>query len=293
MLQPNPYLLSNPDDYCRWRDQKLQQYDRPIDPIVEISNPQTLSAHEHQQITSLCQRYNFAIFSCHTPPVEPKPFVHRLGQAFGLTHLDGNLCADQDNISALQVSSTADDKRQDYIPYSNKPLSWHTDGYYNPPEHTIYGMILYCAQNAASGGSNALLDHEIAYLLLREANPDYIMALMQPNTMTIPANEIEAKAIRPLQTGPVFSVTPQTKLHMRYTARQHSIIWYDNDQTAQARAQLSQILHDNPYCFQATLQPGQGLICNNILHNRSGFQNNAQQHRLIYRARYYDRILKS
>jgi len=40
------------------------------------------------------------------------------------------------------------------------------------------------------------------------------------------------------------------------------------------------------------LAPGQGLICNNVLHNRTGFTDDMDKGiaRLVYRARYYDRI---
>jgi len=39
-----------------------------------------------------------------------------------------------------------------------------------------------------------------------------------------------------------------------------------------------------------TLQPGMGLLCNNVLHDRSGFTDDPARPRLIYRARYHDRI---
>ena len=40
------------------------------------------------------------------------------------------------------------------------------------------------------------------------------------------------------------------------------------------------------------LQPGEGLISNNALHCRSGFRDDPAtgRTRLVYRARYYDRI---
>ena len=38
------------------------------------------------------------------------------------------------------------------------------------------------------------------------------------------------------------------------------------------------------------LQPGMGLLCNNVLHDRSAFSDDPARPRLIYRARYYDRI---
>ena len=51
---------------------------------------------------------------------------------------------------------------------------------------------------------------------------------------------------------------------------------------------------DSPYIFRATLQPGMGLLCNNVLHTRTGFNDLAgHPRRLLYRARYFDRIANS
>ena len=46
----------------------------------------------------------------------------------------------------------------------------------------------------------------------------------------------------------------------------------------------------SPYIHRVTLQPGMGLLCNNVLHDRSAFTDDPARPRLIYRARYYDRI---
>lgn len=49
---------------------------------------------------------------------------------------------------------------------------------------------------------------------------------------------------------------------------------------------------DSDWILRHRLQPGQGLICNNVLHNRTSFENgDADQQRLIFRGRYYDRLL--
>jgi hypothetical protein len=45
----------------------------------------------------------------------------------------------------------------------------------------------------------------------------------------------------------------------------------------------------SPWHFKGKLEAGQGLLCNNVLHTRSGF-NDGEQSRLLYRARYFDRI---
>ena len=45
------------------------------------------------------------------------------------------------------------------------------------------------------------------------------------------------------------------------------------------------------HIFRARLEPGMGLLCNNVLHDRSAFTDDpTHPPRLLYRARYYDRI---
>jgi hypothetical protein len=84
---------------------------------------------------------------------------------------------------------------------------------------------------------------------------------------------------------------PGGQLHMRYTDRSRSIEWRDDPLTREAVAALKQILHgDSPYRFTGTLQSGQGLISNNVLHTRSGFEDDDAHPRILYRARYFDRI---
>jgi alpha-ketoglutarate-dependent taurine dioxygenase len=97
---------------------------------------------------------------------------------------------------------------------------------------------------------------------------------------------------RPAQTGPVFSVDAGA-LHMRFTARTRSIEWRPDDTTRAAVQFLNRILDaDSPYVFALRLEGGQGLVCNNVLHNRSAFTDDEARGlgRLVYRARYSDRI---
>jgi hypothetical protein len=154
-------------------------------------------------------------------------------------------------------------------------------------------MLLHCAQPAISGGESLLMDHEIAYILLREANPAYITALMHSQAFTIPANELNGQIIRAAQTGPVFSLDSAGHLHMRYSARQKNVIWRDDALTQEAAAFLLKLWQeDSPYKIRYTLKAGEGLICNNILHCRTAFKDseNPEQKRLLYRGRYYERV---
>ena len=115
---------------------------------------------------------------------------------------------------------------------------------------------------------NRLLDPEIAYLLLRDADPEFVRALSAPDAMTIPANTDEGMTPRPAQSGPVFS-SDAAALHMRYTARTRSIAWRADAATQAAVQRLREILEAaSPYVFTLRLAPGQGLVCNNVLHDR-------------------------
>lgn len=286
----SPFLPANETAYAAWRAAKLRDYPLHVDDfMVEVANPQQLSSAEYEQIAALCCKTNMALYRSARPM--DKAAVKALGEQFGLRRLDHNLCADADGIAALQVSSCG--RSQEYIPYSDRPINWHTDGYYNRPEEWVHGIILHCVRNAGEGGENAYLDHEIAYLLLRDENPEWIAALMADDVMTIPPNLENGVEIRAAQSGPVFSVDAAGRLHMRYTARTRNIQWKADSLVTAAVAFLTDLFDsDSAYIFRYQLQPQEGVICNNVLHNRSGFANGdaATQQRLLYRARYFDRM---
>ena len=134
----------------------------------------------------------------------------------------------------------------------------------------------------------------MVYLKIRDENPAFIVALSAPDVMTIPARTDEEGVARAEQSGPVFSVDEHGKLHMRYTARTRSIEWKQDDISRAAVACLVQVLaSDSPYIYSARLESGMGLLCNNVLHDRAAFEDNPASPRLLYRARYYERIAGS
>lgn len=283
----------DPDDdpvYWRWREAKLAAYPARIDElIVEVADPRSLSNAEHEAILQRCRIANMAIYASRVCEAD-KDILRLLGRQFGLTRLDRNWLADEDGITQVTVAETGG--RQNYIPYTSRPIKWHTDGYYNPPERRIRAMFLHCVSNALAGGENALLDHEIAYLLIRDADADLVRALMATDAMTIPARVDEAGIARVAETGPVFHVDPYSgALHMRYTARSRSIEWKQDAATLSAVAFLENLLAaESPYIYQVRLEPGMGIVSNNILHDRTEFVDGEKCQRLLYRARYYDRI---
>jgi hypothetical protein len=115
---------------------------------------------------------------------------------------------------------------------------------------------------------------------------------MLPDAMTIPAREDDAGVARAAETGPVFSIDPDDgTLHMRYTARTKSIEWKRDPAVAAATAALARVLDAvSPFHHRLVLAPGMGIVCNNVLHERTGFVDDPAAPRLLYRARYYDRV---
>lgn len=306
----SPFDLTDSAAYRAWRDAKLAAYPRSIDPlIVTVTDPRALTAGERQSMASAVARANMVFYHAPHLPAADKSLPKKLGEQLGLFRLEGNYLADEDGLSSITPSEADDPARGDFIPYTHKPINWHTDGYYNAPDRRILGMSLHCAMDAEAGGENALLDHEIAYIQLRDTNPDHVAALMQPDAMTIPARMDDTPPAPPLkreadqaldlnrsiaraeQGGPVFSVDPDAGfLHMRYTARTRSIVWKDDAPTRAAVKTLGEILADSEYILTARMTPGMGLICNNVLHTRSGFSDSPGHRRLLYRGRYYDRL---
>jgi alpha-ketoglutarate-dependent taurine dioxygenase len=292
-LAASPFDLGNETGYRAWRAAKLARYPRSAaDLLVPLADPRHLIAAEFAALEDRIGRANMAVYSAPQLPPADKSLAVALGRQLGLTRLEGNYLADEDGLSS--ITPAADEPsgvRGDYIPYTHKPINWHTDGYYNALDRRILGMTLHCAQDAESGGENALLDHEIAYIQLRDVNPDYVAALMQADAMTIPARMDEDNVARPEQSGPVFAVDPVGGfLVMRYTARTRSIVWKADAVTQAAVKTLAEILATSEHVITARLAPGMGLVCNNVLHTRSGFTDSPEHRRLLYRGRYYDRL---
>ncbi len=286
----SPFDLDAHEAYEAWRNRKLDQTSKPQQ--ILIADAHSPSLKERRSMAEQCDRFNFALFRFADPPAEPEKALRILGNAFGLNEIDANLCAEDSGLTEITVKETATDNF--YIPYTNRPIGWHCDGYYNPPGQEIHGMLLYCAQPAAEGGENALLDHEVAYIRLRDQNPEWIRALMAPDAFTIPANIEGGREIRAATSGPVFSISNQGRnLHMRYSMRQRNVIWADTPATREAAAFLLDLFSgDEDHIVRLTMQRGQGVLCNNVLHMRSGFRDAADPalKRVMYRARYHDRV---
>jgi alpha-ketoglutarate-dependent taurine dioxygenase len=299
-----PFALDDALDdehaYRRWRAAKLADAPRNADALtVTVGDPTALTPAERAALLDRCARYNMVLYR--SPAVAEteaghKTLTRELGRQLGLLRLDANWLADEDGISPITVRDGAGAAAA-FIPYTNRAIKWHTDGYYHPQARAIRGMILHCVRPAASGGCNRLLDHELAYIALRDADPAHVRALMADDAMTIPARTDDDGIARPAQAGPVFSVDAAGRLHMRYTARTRSIVWRDDAATRAAVAALEALLGGasphvphGAHVLRVRLDAGMGLVANNVLHDREAFIDDPQRPRLLYRARYLDRV---
>jgi hypothetical protein len=286
----NPFDLSDDSSYRGWRARKLAAYPAAVEDLrVEVRRLAAPSPAERAALLARIAARNLALVATDPDQIEPDAILD-FGRALGLRSADANPFADRRAVSA--IAAGAEDGRAEYIPYTDRPLCWHTDGYSNPPQAQVRAWTLFCLRPAASGGENALIDHELAYIRLRDESPEHIAALAHPQALTIPANLCDERTRRAASTGAVFAVSDGA-LHMRYSARRLNVRWRDDPRTQAARAALDRLFSPEPvFTFRYRLQAGEGWISNNVLHNRTGFEDPADpgHGRLLYRVRYLDRI---
>lgn len=288
----NPFDLNNDAVYEAWRDAKMVDYPTTAEALVvsiaDLANP---TEAEFEAMMQRLRQTNMVVYAAPENRAQDKHEPEMLGIRFGLRVPDQNWGADEDGITALQVEEGQ--WRAGYIPYTNRAIHWHTDGYYNSPTQQVRAVMLHCVRPACEGGENQLLDQDLVYIHLRDENPDFIRALMGEDVMMIPANIKNGQELRPDRPGPVFSVDEQGAMHMRYTARARNVVWSDDALVQEAKACLEAFIEDTPYQMHHTLQSGQGLISNNVLHNRSAFTESEECKRLLYRLRFYSRVQNS
>lgn len=283
-------LLDNLDDYRYWRDKKLANAPTQlIDCIIEIRNPFKLSNAEKNKITSLCQKGNFALFKIQPVDQYDKAIIS-INTQLGLKDFDQHLFVKTGGLAHITQSDKKD--QGEFIPYTDKNLGWHTDGYYNAIEQRIRAFSLFCAKPAAQGGVNEWIDPQMIYLLLREDNLDVVKALVHPKAMIIPEHKVGGEVRRATSTGPIFFIDESSKeLSMRYTQRKKNIEFLDSLEIKQAVERLDVLLNTTTdYHFKHLMQTGQGMLCNNILHKRSAFTDDRDNPRLLLRGRYFNRI---
>ncbi len=288
--------LAAKDAFESWCDVKIRACERLSNlPPVRLDSLSSSGAGALSELKRRCVIANFALYEVTTPAPSPDQDCAALAtftNNLGLSNAEDHRSAGDLGVVALRTSSAA--SKRGYIPYTARPLNWHTDGYYNPAEAPVQAFVLHCHQQADRGGETQLADPELTYLRMRAANPDFVAALMHPRAMTIPENREADGTLRPASVGPVFFADQASgRLQMRYTARTRSIEWRPDPTTARATDWLRDWLAgDDPMIHSLRLAPGQGVLSNNVLHNRTGFEDGTgpDHARVMLRIRFHHRL---
>jgi len=90
--------------------------------------------------------------------------------------------------------------------------------------------------------------------------------------------------------NPVFMFRDE-KLQMKFTMREKNVIW--NKKSVQAINILkSIIMESSEYHIIKKLEPGTGVVTNNVIHMRTAFTNSKNKNRLLYRLRSKKRVTR-
>ena len=288
--------FSAEDEFRGWRQAKIRSLAR-LSELPEIRMDSLLSrgGDALSALKDRCAIAHYALYRVAEKESETKADCQALAtfsRSLGFSLPEDHRSAGASGVVALRTSS--EPSKRGYIPYTTRPLNWHTDGYYNPGSAPVKAFILHCHRQAATGGENQIADPEAAYLRMREANPEFVQALMHPEAMTIPENLEPDGTLRPASVGPVFFADERSgRLQMRYTARTRSIEWRDDATTRKATEWLKDWLQsDDPLIRSFRLESGQGIVSNNVLHNRTGFDDGtgAESERVMLRVRFHERL---
>ena len=295
MAKEKEFFWNRPETYGFYQDWRAARIaaaeSAKTSGFVEVADLGNLSEAEKSEIVARCKDSNLAVYRA-PQGNNLRHDLRQFARSFGLRIAERHRSAGDEGIVALRESDAP--AQRGYIPYSKRKMGWHTDGYYNAPKDRISAMVLHCAVPATDGGENHLLDNTIAFIRLMDEDPAYIKALMHPEAMLIPENREADGSLRPVSTGPVFYPDPETgALQMRYTARTRSIEWRDDALTREAVAFLQATLEGpDPLTISIRFGAGQGVLCNNVLHDRTGFDADKVEKspRVMYRVRFNNRV---
>jgi len=283
----SPFILENETEYKNWRQTKLELY--PLN-ISKFSIPLDINNFQKKDLDLIkfnMNKYNFALYNFKSELTNNE--LENFCTMLNLNNSISNLFSDSKNISDIKDhKDTNNNQIGEYIPYTNKPLNWHTDGYYYPLNNSVKSFLLHCVNPAHRGGENLLLDHEILYILIRDHNPSYIKILMEKNIMGIPRNKNNAESTN--INGPVFFIDDEYSLNMRFTSRQQNIVWKKSDIIDKIKKFIFNFVEsDTKYITKILLKKNQGYIANNILHKREKFFDNKNK-RLLKRIRFSKKL---
>ena len=282
---PRRFDLDSNEDYLKWRDEKLAAYPKNVgELVVELGDMTAMTPAEKSKILETVERANMCVYTAGSAELEMSSLL-ALGKQLGVRHTDKSARhAQSDELTDSGILNKA-------IPFSTRHCNWHTDATYYGSDNTIQALFLLCKRPAVEGGSNKVLDHEVLYIQLRDKDPDALEVLMRKDCFNYrnPATgEIDLH-----RGGKVFWTNAGGHLCHRFSFRKTDMAWSgDSDVAAAGRVLGSLISDESAHAIEGRLESGMGLISNNVLHTREKLvdSDDAAKKRLLFRARFYDRV---
>lgn len=282
---PRRFDLDSTDDYLKWRDEKLAAYPTTVgDLVIELGDMTALTAAERAKLMETVERANMAIYTAGSAALEMDSLL-ALGRQLGVTRTDKSARhAQSDELTDSGILNRA-------IPFSTRHCNWHTDATYYGSDNTIQALFLLCKRPAPEGGSNKVLDHEMLYIQLRDQEPGALEVLMRKDCFNY--RNPATGAVDASRGGKVFWAGADGHLCHRFSFRKTDMAWSDEGDVAAARRVLESLISDaSPHVLEGRLESGMGLVSNNVLHTRERLvdSDDPAQKRLLFRARFYDRV---
>jgi hypothetical protein len=282
---PKRFDLDTDVDYKKWREEKLAAYPGSVgDLVVELADMTAITNAEKTRVLELVELANMCVYTSGAAELSMSSLLS-LGAQLGITDTDKSTRhSKSDEITDSGILGKA-------IPFSTRQVRWHTDATYYGSDKTIQALFLLCKRPAIEGGSNKVLDNEVLYILLRDKDPQALRILMRNDCFKY--KNPKTGEISEQLGGKVFWTNLDGQLCHRFSFRKMDMAWSEDSEIIAARDVLeSVILDESEYVIEGRLESGMGLISNNVLHTREKpvDSDDPAKKRLLYRARYYDRV---
>lgn len=282
---PARFNLDEGEDYKKWRDEKLAAYPNSVgELVVELGDMTAITEGEKGKIKDLVELANMCVYTAGSADLNMDSLL-ALGKQLGVADTDkSRRHSNADELTNSGILNHA-------IPFTTRHVRWHTDATYYGSDKTIQALFLLCKRPAVEGGSNKVLDNEVMYIQLREKDPDALRVLMNKNCFKYrnpKTGEIDEQL-----GGKVFWTNSDGNLCHRFSFRKTDMAWSEDNDVKTARATLeAMMLAESEHVIEGRLEAGLGLISNNVLHTREKLvdSEDAAQKRLLFRARFYDRV---